>query len=125
MNEINIDKDGNISKREIDPLLGIDFLLNEDCRPRGARNEVMRFEGFNISYNPEPCIGMGVMAGTSDETAIVVNPSGDTKFYILNGDFREDYKKLGPLGLKACLEFFAKNRAHLCGWGEVNIPSDI
>ena len=78
------------------------------------RNEVLEFDGFYISYNPHPVL---IPAFDSDdkqpETALVAN----NLFYILNGDFRAEYKELGPKGFEACLEFFrAKEPEHGSSW---------
>lgn len=121
MNEIIVNND-KWERKEYD----WDSWFNFDRRPIGCRNEIMKFEGFNISYNPNPCEGMGSFEGESEETAIVVNPTGDTKFYILNGDFRKEYKELAINGINACLAFFVKNqKQHGCKWGETNITLDL
>jgi len=46
----------------------------------------------------------------SDTTALVVGQM--QRFYILNGDFREQYSELIPQGFKACYDFFKDNLEH-------------
>lgn len=68
-------------------------------------NEVLKFVDFYISYNPDPCAGMGIFESDngSDETAICYKD----KFYILNGDFRATYKQLAiEGGIKKLLEYY-------------------
>jgi len=65
-----------------------------------GENEIQEGKGFFISY---AVAGSGP---TGDETAIVYKD----KFYILNGDWREKYKKLIPKGYKACKKLFTDNK---------------
>lgn len=54
-----------------------------------TRNEVTKFDGFYISYNPFcnlPMDGDGETGRKPDETALVK----DSKFYILYGDYRKE-----------------------------------
>ncbi|MBW2968537.1 hypothetical protein KY314_00255 [Candidatus Woesearchaeota archaeon] len=91
----------------------------------GDNNYVLRGKGFYISYNPDSgrsiygtlfdglLNGIGTMLGEEktgggEETALCK----DDEFYILDGDFREDYEKLVPKGFDACLKFFQKNKKH-------------
>lgn len=72
-------------------------------------NDVIRGKGFYISY---------IKAGsgpTGDETALVYKG----KFYILNGDWQEEYKKLIPKGYKACKKLFDDNKKeYLNNWSD-------
>ena len=79
---------------------------------------------FYVSYNPfagkqEEAVLYGEimseMTGNKEfterqgETALVFRKSEGLfgkEYYILNGDFREEYKKLIPKGYKACKKFF-------------------
>jgi hypothetical protein len=65
-----------------------------------GQNETFDGKGFYISY---AVAGSGP---TGDETALVYKG----KFYILNGDWREEYKKLIPKGYKACKKLFDDNK---------------
>lgn len=64
-----------------------------------APNEVIRGEGYYVSYNPGPWLG------ESDETALVK----DDKFYILNGDWRKEYKEVNGKGFDKAYEIFMGN----------------
>lgn len=63
-------------------------------------NQVQKGKDFYISY---AIAGSGP---TGDETALVYKGN----FYILNGDWREKYKKLIPKGYKACKKLFNDNK---------------
>ena len=76
-------------------------------------NEVMEGKKFYISYNPNPGMGLSFFAGdnNSDETALVDNRKSERgTFYILNGDFRKDYKKLIKKGFNACYKFYLSKK---------------
>ncbi len=79
-------------------------------------NVVLRSEHFFISYNPSPGMGYSVFAGDNglDETAMYCRKND--KFYILNGDFREEYAELSEQGLDACLRFFAAHPHVVSSW---------
>lgn len=71
-------------------------------------------DGFFISY---------VVAGsgpTGDETALVKdNKTKPSNFYILNGDWRKEYKPLIKKGYKECKKFFeSKKKEHINFWSE-------
>jgi hypothetical protein len=74
----------------------------------GGWNIVLQGKGFFISYLPNTDIlGIGCFAGDGlDETAIVYTEDGKYRYYIPNGDFREDYEKIYKEGLAACMVFF-------------------
>lgn len=59
---------------------------------------------FYVSYNPSPGCGISMWAsdGGSDETALCK----DGDFWILNGDFREEYENLIDQGFDACFVFY-------------------
>lgn len=73
-----------------------------------GRNEVMEGKDFYISYNAFTGEGNGAFNNEkgSDETALCANG----EFYILNGDFRDDYKKLIPDGYDKCKKFYDKKK---------------
>jgi hypothetical protein len=62
-----------------------------------AGNLVLEKRDFFISYNPHPI-------GGGPETALVSRHP--VKYYILEGDFMEEYEGLADKGFQACLEFF-------------------
>lgn len=91
-------------------------------------------EGFYISYNPDTQLSalanpfgavqqLGEMIGlehSGAETALVKEHCSKTcpvHFYILNGDFREQYKKLLPKGFEECLKFYETQKGeHGSNW---------
>lgn len=64
------------------------------------QREVIKGRGFFISY------AMAGSGPTGDETALV---KGE-KFYILNGDWREQYRPLVKKGYKACKDLYDKEK---------------
>ena len=69
------------------------------CMP-GSENFLLRGEGFYISYNANPGIPfMGSVALGSDDGGPETALCHDGDFFILNGDYRETYEKLAPVGL--------------------------
>lgn len=82
----------------------------------GGGNRVLDGEGFYISYNANPGGGFSLFAAdgeSGDETALVK----DGTFYILNGDFCDDYERLAPDGFDACLSFYDEKKAeHGSAW---------
>lgn len=77
-------------------------------------NYILNGKGFFISYNSNPGGGISMFDGDygSDETAIVT----DKGYSILNGDFREEYEKLVPEGLDACIDFYKKHEEDKSSW---------
>jgi len=82
-------------------------------------NQVLNYDKFFISY-----IRPGAMAfmslfnsdGGGEETALCIKKNGDVKYLILNGDYRKQYEKLAPKGLKACKAFYEKNKHKASSW---------
>ena len=83
-------------------------------------NQILKGEGFYISYNPSTGGGhsvftdLGNLLGADlkdgEETALVLD--GDKRiFSILEGDFRKDYEKLLDKGYKACKKFFDSKKS--------------
>lgn len=84
-------------------------------------NYVLRHEDFSLSYNPKTGVGNPIaelasrMTGAQNrlaETALRV----DGIWYILNGDFREEYSEAYDKGLKAVMAVYYKNIAHRSEW---------
>jgi hypothetical protein len=72
-------------------------------------NEVLKLsKTAYLSYNPGRFLfGLAMFAGDdfSDETALVI----DKKYYILNGDFREEYiNAFKAGGVEACCNLYAE-----------------
>ena len=84
---------------------------------REAGNIVLRGKGFFISFRngmlPVPA-GLAFFASDDGkhETALVK----DGQFFILNGDYRQDYEKLIDSGWTSCKEFFDKHSNHKSSW---------
>lgn len=91
----------------------------------GAANEVLEGDGFYISFNDFNAdneilssieslgiiFGLERRSGTSNpETALVNKKGEEIEWYILNGDFREEYEKLAPLGYEACESFYQSKK---------------
>jgi len=88
----------------------------------GAGNEVLRGEGFFVSYRgsmhePTGMLGaLNALGGVfgletkSEETALC-RPNETAKYLVLNGDFREEYEAAVPKGLAACLAVYEKHKA--------------
>lgn len=96
-------------------------------------NSILRGNGFYISYNPSTNVGvlktfndignlLGIGERANVETALCVKNKKKitgTEFFILNGDFRKEYEKLLPKGVKACKAFFnSKKKKHASGWSD-------
>jgi len=91
--------------------------LNWKCVGGLSNNKTLNFDGFYISF----ATGSGLSTlsifssdSGSSETALCV----EDKFFILNGDFREDYERLGPKGLKDCMDFFIANKEKSSTWSD-------
>ena len=68
----------------------------------GMGNEYVEMDGFALSFNPSPGMGFSMFQGDTDdgETAIVK----DGKFFILNGDHRDEY--LSRETYEGCRDYF-------------------
>ena len=89
----------------------------------GGTNSIMKVDNKCwISYNPMLSAPMGItMLGSDDgmdETALCVDTGKGTRFYILNGDFREDYEKLVDKGVEACMQFYRDNIDKVSSWSD-------
>lgn len=79
-------------------------------------NEVINGRGFYISYNPAPGAGFPLFKSDNgdSETALVdenCKVCNGNHFYILNGDFRKEYKEVVSKGLKECLKIYKANKS--------------
>jgi|TARA_Y100000310_G_scaffold20001_2_gene19515 hypothetical protein len=72
----------------------------------GGGNHLLYGEGeeFAISYNSNPGSGLSLFDGDggSDETALCKGG----KYYILNGDYRDEYEAIIDQGFDACFQFY-------------------
>lgn len=76
-----------------------------------SQHFVLEGDGFYISYNPDTSnvlMGFGAGEGSGEETALC----HDGKYFILNGDYREDYEKLIDQGYEACKKFYDERNNH-------------
>lgn len=69
-------------------------------------NQVLKGDGFHISYNPRTDQG--------EETALCKNG----KYLILLGDYREAYERLVPEGYAACLDYFRTHNGKHSPWSD-------
>jgi hypothetical protein len=96
-------------KKELKTSGGGDEIKFKRLRP-DSPNEVLRLsETAHLSYNPlrQGMFKLGLFAGDnfSDETALVL----DNKFYVLNGDFREEYiNAFKTEGIEGCCKLYAE-----------------
>lgn len=72
------------------------------CKDKVIYNN-KKYEGYYISYNNYDIDTYG-----SDTTALVLGLQMN-KFFILNGNHIEQYKKLSTEGFNACLEYYKNN----------------
>lgn len=101
-------------------------------------NEVLIGDGFYISYNPDcsssatmkqinslghemgKLIGEIIEKRPGSETALVhindINSNFDRTYFILNGDFRDQYFDLFDKGFEACHKFFESKPEFHSGW---------
>lgn len=78
----------------------MDFLSSIMQAITAPPGDVIEGKNFYISYR------MG-------ETALVGNPDKDgrPKYLILNGDFRDEYRKVIKRGYRACVRVYDKHKA--------------
>ena len=71
-------------------------------------NFVLPGDEFHVSYNPSAGGGIGMFSSDNDgaETALVKKP----EYFILNGDWREQYEEVIDQGFDACMEVYKKNK---------------
>lgn len=65
-----------------------------------GENKILQGKDFYVSYAPSTDCG--------EETALVKNIKSRNYFYILLGDYREEYEKVIPKGYTACKRLFNK-----------------
>ncbi len=86
----------------------------------GGGNSMLRPKDdktWGISYQPRQQLsgvfGLSIFncETSQGETAICVyEPHSNKGYYMLNGDWRDDYEKLIDKGLDACLEFYESKK---------------
>lgn len=86
---------------------------------KGNTNEILSGKGFYLSYNPMASdFGLAELLDLLDPGAHHDRGGEETAlfnkvtrvWYILNGDFKEEYTKAFPNGFKACLEVYNKHK---------------
>lgn len=96
-----------------------------------GKNTVEAYDGFYVSFNPDPnpslddgilapIIEMGAALAGFDEAVAETALVKDKRFYILNGDHREAYRRLGPKGWPDCIQYFMDHIDEKSDWS--NIP---
>ena len=76
-------------------------------------NMLANGDGFWISYRADTGFMGRVFSGDDgSETALCHNG----KYYILNGDWRDQYAEVINQGFDACLAVFLKNAEHKSSW---------
>lgn len=88
--------------------------IMQPARGLSTGNYILKAEDFFISYNPNPGGMISSFAGDdgSVETAIVKGEN----YYILNGDFREEYEALVDEGFDVCYNFFLSKPELKSSW---------
>lgn len=90
--------------------------------PAGTNSIMQVSDKCWISYNPMLSAPFGMsMLGSDDgmdETALCVGTGEGTRFYILNGDFREQYEELAEKGVDACMQFYRDNIKKASSWSD-------
>lgn len=73
---------------------------------QGGGNSVLRGPGFYISYNPGPKMNMleAIVDGSGKPETALYDIEKE-KFYVLYGDWREEYESAYP-SLEACMGVF-------------------
>lgn len=75
-------------------------------------------ETFTISFQSNQCLGgWGDAETDKSETAIIDYRNKNTKYWILNGDYRRQYEELYMSGIEVCMEFFREMEGkHRSSW---------
>lgn len=76
------------------------------------------YDGFYISYNSRD-----TNIYRSDTTALVLGQM--QKFYILNGNHAEAYKKIAREGFQKCMEYFLEHAEKVNNYSDLTIPQGI
>lgn len=82
------------------PIVNYNSIIGEN--PAQIEVDGKIYDGFYVSYNSYDIAIYGDIT-----TALVLGQM--QKFYILNGDHREEYKKIIGDGFEKCMEYFLKN----------------
>lgn len=97
-----------------------------------GRNYILNGDGFYISYNPATdtaspemilCELFARIAGMPHQAETSL--CADGKFYILFGDWREEYEALAPQGLDACMLFYKQMAEHISPWSDPLPPDHL
>lgn len=88
---------------------------------RYDRNVQLEMDGWHISYNRDTGgtpFGRFFEGDEPEETAL----AKDGKYFILNGDWRDEYEKIVEQGFYACYEFYQRHKAvHGSTWSNADL----
>lgn len=92
-----------------------------------STNFILEGNGFFLSYNPSLCDGMAFFSPDTllEETALVDTSTDDYKYFILNGDFREEYESVVAEGFEACFGVYTKHNDKHSSWSSDVDPADF
>lgn len=82
------------------PIVNYNRIVEKNCSKIEIDGKI--YDGFYVSYNS---YDIGIYGDVT--TALVLGQM--QKFYILNGNHSEEYKKIIKDGFEKCLEYFNKN----------------
>lgn len=93
--------------------------MSKQFKPTGIGNEFVEMDDFSLSFNPSPFSCIPMFQGDTDdgETAIIK----DGKYFILNGDFRDEYLKRETFD--SCIEFYLANPDKHSSWSDTYTPA--
>lgn len=80
-----------------------------------GNNEIMRLtDNCYVSFNPCPLKGFKILESDTggSETALVI----DGNYYVLNGDFREEFRAMANIDVAKCVDVFENNRDSISSW---------
>ncbi len=85
--------------------------ISENWQVTEQGNVILEREGFYISYNSMvDTYSATIPCFTSDEGMDETALCSNRGFFILNGDFRQNYEALVDQGFDACYEFYLVNQ---------------
>lgn len=75
-------------------------------------NCFLRADGFHVSFKQVPGTDLVGSLFDSDDGGPETTLCKGGEYYVLNGDFRESYERLVPLGFDECKRFYDQQAAH-------------
>ena len=92
---------------------------------KNGGNEILKIDDTCfVSFNSRPDSGLSMFAADelgTPETALVI----DRKFFILNGDFREEYIAAAPGGVEACIAVYQRYPDKKSTWTTDSEPGEF